>query len=346
MVNYRSDNLDLLRGIGMLIVVIGHAIQISILDGQGSFLWERVILVFQMPFLFLISGYCAGFSFPTTNICRVLKKKVLRLFLPYCAWAFVYYLITFVCNESIQTSFTLSAIFEELFSSDFWFLRHLFVYFCIISLSNLVVNLFKISNRIFIFSLCIGASTGIVWLLRNSIVLNQTKSIQHYMWFLVGYLWFQIVKYVKVHDQVSFNRVKRKWNIYVKFFVGVIVLLSIIYIIKYPCPEYVACSVYILCCTYCVCVGKRFIPKKAKEFLKGIGTNTLPIYAIHWCLLFAPFLAKGYYKVFWSGVPAFIKYSIITILWLVICYGIMTALKMFTVTKVIFLGLEGKRKNE
>lgn len=59
----RDITLDILRGIAIFIVVLGHSIQASLLSDESSFVWSKLILNFQMPLLFCISGYTAGFSY-------------------------------------------------------------------------------------------------------------------------------------------------------------------------------------------------------------------------------------------------------------------------------------------
>ena len=78
----RNNTLDLLRGLAILIVVIGHAIQVNLSEGRNCFIWSNLILSFQMPLMFFISGYATGFSFPSSNPKRFIKKKVVRLLIP------------------------------------------------------------------------------------------------------------------------------------------------------------------------------------------------------------------------------------------------------------------------
>lgn len=89
----RNVSLDILRGIAILIVVLGHAIQINLQDGENALIWSRVILSFQMPLLFLISGYTAGYSFPAKDTKVFLMKKIHRLLIPYLSWEVLHYLI-------------------------------------------------------------------------------------------------------------------------------------------------------------------------------------------------------------------------------------------------------------
>ncbi|RHP72795.1 hypothetical protein DXA48_11415, partial [Ruminococcus sp. OF02-6] len=71
----RDIMLDILREIAILIVVLGHSIQASLLSDENSFVWSKMILNFQMPLLFCISGYTAGFSYPSRETTNYIVKK-------------------------------------------------------------------------------------------------------------------------------------------------------------------------------------------------------------------------------------------------------------------------------
>ena len=51
----RNSTLDVIRGVAILIVVIGHAIQINLAIPEQNFIWSTLILAFQMPLLFFLA---------------------------------------------------------------------------------------------------------------------------------------------------------------------------------------------------------------------------------------------------------------------------------------------------
>lgn len=71
--------LDILRGIGIISVVIGHAIQVNLMDGDKCLIWS-LILAYEMPLLFMLSGYSAGYSYPIDNLSQFIKKKSMEIF--------------------------------------------------------------------------------------------------------------------------------------------------------------------------------------------------------------------------------------------------------------------------
>ena len=121
----RDITLDILRGVAILIVVFGHSIQASLLSNESSFVWSKVILNFQMPLLFCISGYSAGFSCPCRDTKNFIVKKIKRLLIPYIAWEIVHYILVCILPGNYRV-FGLTRFLKEFFVSDFWFTIWLF----------------------------------------------------------------------------------------------------------------------------------------------------------------------------------------------------------------------------
>ncbi len=59
--NQRNNFVDIIRGIAMLLVVLGHTMTGSSKDSQSSFLFN-FIWALQMPLFMIISGYVVKFS--------------------------------------------------------------------------------------------------------------------------------------------------------------------------------------------------------------------------------------------------------------------------------------------
>lgn len=80
----RSTWLDAMRGLGILLVVLGHA-------ATGTNVWVYPIAVaifaFHMPLLILVAGIAAWFSSPSGRI-RI-GRRALGLLVPYVAWVIV-----------------------------------------------------------------------------------------------------------------------------------------------------------------------------------------------------------------------------------------------------------------
>lgn len=83
----------------------------------------------------------------------------------------------------------------------------------------------------------------------------------------------------------------------------------------------------------------RVMPKKIRTYLIHIGENTLPVYGIHWCLLFSPaFRVNGYHYIR-NMLPLYLSAILISILWIVICEVLVLILSKSSVGRKIFLGV-------
>ena len=54
-----------------------------------------------------------------------------------------------------------------------------------------------------------------------------------------------------------------------------------------------------------VFLGVDLIPVKVRQYLVHISKNTLPIYGIHWCLLFSPIFRLGGYQILRNALPLY-----------------------------------------
>ncbi len=80
-----------MRGIAMLLVVLGHTMQGSAVGSENSFLFN-VIWSLQMPLFILISGYVTRYSRPITDGAGLLKyigRRTLAYMLPFAVWSFL-----------------------------------------------------------------------------------------------------------------------------------------------------------------------------------------------------------------------------------------------------------------
>lgn len=113
--------IDSIRGVLIILVVLGHAIQSTLRDACfQNHLWN-LIYSFHMPAFMAISGW---FAFSTTtkniNVGAVYKRRFDQLMVPYLSWSLLRYVISM--DHSIEN---LSRIVIDP-DSYFWFLWVLF----------------------------------------------------------------------------------------------------------------------------------------------------------------------------------------------------------------------------
>lgn len=132
-VNSKRDyRFDVLKGISILIVVLGHTFQYT-LPNFGSLLIFNIIWSVQIPLFITISGYFA-ISRSTTAFLPRMKKILLRYLLP----AVSFYLISFfIVNRSDISGF--GRVFNKL-ELTLWYLV---VLFFLATANNIVCALVK-----------------------------------------------------------------------------------------------------------------------------------------------------------------------------------------------------------
>lgn len=112
--NNRLIFLDIAKGIGILLVVIGHLLNSSSLPGM-------YIYQFHMPFFFLISGYCYNQAKYTGHLRTYINVRGLQLLVPLACFN----LLIMCCNFQIFHDYT-AEIFADHMIGATWFLLVLF----------------------------------------------------------------------------------------------------------------------------------------------------------------------------------------------------------------------------
>jgi fucose 4-O-acetylase-like acetyltransferase len=120
----RIEYLDIAKGIGILLVVLGHN------DFEVISLFvQRLIYSFHMPMFFFLSGY---FINPTVPFFDFFKKRFNALMKPFLFTIFLIY-FTSVSFEKMGFNTAVTRIVKSLYGSghyldwvQLWFLPHLF----------------------------------------------------------------------------------------------------------------------------------------------------------------------------------------------------------------------------
>jgi len=121
----RIEYIDIARGIGILLVVLGHN------DfGYISPFGYKLIYSFHMPLFFFLSGY---FFNPALSFVSFFKKRFNALLKPYLFTIFLIYFVS-VSFDNMSFKIALQRIVKALYGAGYymdwvqlWFLPHLFV---------------------------------------------------------------------------------------------------------------------------------------------------------------------------------------------------------------------------
>ena len=139
----RIQYIDIARGIGILLVVLGH----NDFALVSPFAYQ-VIYSFHMPLFFFLSGY---FINPSVGFWEFVKRRFNSLLKPYLFTIFMIYFVS-VSFEKMSFQTALFRISKSLYGSGYyldwvqlWFLPHLFVVSLYAYVFLFVLN--KLSNR-------------------------------------------------------------------------------------------------------------------------------------------------------------------------------------------------------
>lgn len=90
-VGKRNQFVDIMRGIAMLLVVLGHTMTGCTVDSQKSFLFN-IVWSLQMPLFILISGYVTKYSrsvCDSKGLWKYVKRRTIAYMLPWAVWSFL-----------------------------------------------------------------------------------------------------------------------------------------------------------------------------------------------------------------------------------------------------------------
>lgn len=88
----RNQTIDILKGIAVLAVLLGHAVQRGLITGYTDVLIFRIIYSFHMPLFMILSGYTLK-AYNKNYDFNFLKKRFLRLMIPTIIWSYLIYIM-------------------------------------------------------------------------------------------------------------------------------------------------------------------------------------------------------------------------------------------------------------
>lgn len=328
----RNQSIDLIRGFAIIMVVLGHAIQATMMNGDRSWLWE-IIKSFQMPLLFLVSGFTAGFSYPKVykDHFMFIHKKIKRLLIPYIAWEMIHYLLV-CCTGTAYRTFGFSSFLYEFFVSDFWFLRYLFMFFLVLWGCNELWLTLHLSHEL--SGVILIVSTGLILILDKVPVVTESVSLMHWFYFVLGWLFYQALQ-SNAAKFIHNNKVANKMVITVSFcgvvVCGYVIASKLLVSLLMGIPMTVFCFVFLY-------YSFGFLKNRMCKGLVWLGRSTLLIYAIHWCVLFSPLWRINFYTKFLGMFPLSVRVFLVFTIWLGISIGGTWGIRQKKILKKVLAG--------
>lgn len=118
----RNITLDILKGVAIFLVVIGHRLEYSMEVHDGVYMVRydmlfKIIYSFHMPLFMLISGYLFYFSARKYSVSDLVKSRFTKILMPILIWTII--------DKLLIMNFSLIGVLFS-FISKFWFLWALF----------------------------------------------------------------------------------------------------------------------------------------------------------------------------------------------------------------------------
>lgn len=147
--NKRNEVFDLVRGIAIILVVIGHS-------GCPNYL-RNLIYLFHMPIFYFISGYFFSKN-RNIEIVPFIRRKIYTLYRPFIIYEFIFLILSglFFQLQLTQEAITLKSIVSKsinilIFKNSFtllpfWFLRSLFIINIIFLFQYIFVQKLKLNS--------------------------------------------------------------------------------------------------------------------------------------------------------------------------------------------------------
>lgn len=141
----RNHFVDIMRGIAMLLVVLGHTITGCTIGSHQTFLFN-VIWSLQMPLFILISGYVTKYSYEIKDISSLwsyIKRRTIAYVLPWIVWSFIVRGIVFNQSDFFNIKYILWHM-----DAGYWFLATIWTISMIFGISSFISSRFIKSSRL------------------------------------------------------------------------------------------------------------------------------------------------------------------------------------------------------
>lgn len=275
MAKARNDSIDVAKGLGIILVVIGHVMS-PVMSGNSILEWlYSVIYTFHMPLFFFVSGYVAK-KLVTKPVAKteLLKQRLLRLMVPYCVWAVIYLPMKIIMAEHVRFSDEYkwySFFLGNNPDGQLWFLYVLFVI-------SIFMIFFVTSKNISAFTILFMIGSILAPLIPFSIgftSITLTFSLYQVGFFFLGTLTAVKFDYNKVTTNIT------------AFIISAVVLVSYSVVLWLRKEEvWFLQAMVALCAIYvCLFVSALIAKTKAKAPFIYLGKKSMEIYLIHGPLL-------------------------------------------------------------
>ena len=287
----RNEYIDVIRGLAMLMVVLGHTMTGCVKDSEQSFLFN-IIWSLQMPLFILVSGYVTRYSRKAgtwRDLLEFIKRRTVSYILPWAVWTFLIRGLIFGKKHLLDIKYLLWNM-----DSGYWFLTAIWTISIIFGISQFFAEKLAkkktgkvaIAAAVFAFGMAALLAVG----LKAGISFFGIKLTLYYMpFYFAGYLYGEYqdsilgkgygaktVEAVVAVCSAVWITLLAKYNIYglsdgaagaviiraIASFAGCIAIFGLFYGLK-----------------------DKIKLKNVKEFAVWCGIHSLEIYVVHYLIL-------------------------------------------------------------
>ena len=202
-IDNRNQFVDIMRGIAMLLVILGHTMTGCTVDSQKSFLFN-IIWSLQMPLFILISGFVTKYSRPISDgkgLWKYVKRRTVAYMLPWAVWSFLVRGIIFGEDGFLNVKHLLWNM-----DSGYWFLATIWTISMIFGIASFIAERVSKENLLKKQTVLLGCYlVGMVLLVGIGAILGLSffaiKLTLYYMpFYYAGFLYGQFDDRMKESD--------------------------------------------------------------------------------------------------------------------------------------------------
>ena len=284
----RNQYVDIMRGIAMLLVVLGHTMTGCTVDSQKSFLFN-IIWSLQMPLFILISGYVTKYSRPISDskgLWKYVKRRTVAYMLPWAVWSFLVRGIIFGQDGFLNVKHLLWNM-----DSGYWFLATIWTISMIFGVASFVAERASKENLLKKQIVLLGCYlAGMVLLVGIGVILGLSffaiKLTLYYMpFYYAGFLYGQF------DDRMKESETGKKM---IDSVVAICFVMWLFVILRFSLYEMSDGGAAIIlraatslagCIAVCGLCKGIFSEKSGGGILAWVGEHSLEVYLTHYLLL-------------------------------------------------------------
>lgn len=322
--NKRIQYIDKIKGFAILLVVMGHLLDKSLLIEEN--ILNRLIYSTHMPIFMYLSGFFALKNTDVTyTLISFLKKKAIRLIIPYLTIGVIYGLLK-------SDSLSISQIYNNM--GGYWFFPALFLCMFFVYILKFITS--KL-NKKDILGIDLFVSILLWCVLIFSYYLDVVKNIPYFLhfikmfpFFIFGYL---TQKYKNINELIYSNSIFA-----ISLFLYILLIMFPLNININLCGFF---AIIIVLNTF------KIYNHSIPNIFSSLGQNSLEIYSLHWFILpnlimFKRFFLNETNVIILDNNNLLLVLVFITILSIVIAFSSVLISKIFKINRFfsfIFFGI-------